>query len=102
MAAINWKLIGIFRVILFSLLVFFMMLLVCHAAASAPSLAEHSDALQILIGACFIGFTFMCLRTLKQIDSNQRELFGRIKTLERDFYILKGAHDSITEKGGHD
>lgn len=64
------------------------------ATPAAPTMAEHPDALQIIIAMCFAVLSFFMCRTLRQIDRNQDQLFERINTLSKDFYELKGAHDA--------
>ena len=44
---------------------------------------------------------FFGVRTLRKIDANQTALFDKVSELSKDFYTLKGAHDALVSKGGH-
>ncbi len=59
-----------------------------------PTWFEHVDLMQILIAALFLMVAWFIVRTLRQIDRNQTELFERQVQLERDFYELRGEHRS--------
>ncbi|MHB8149982.1 MAG: hypothetical protein ACYDIB_07445 [Desulfobulbia bacterium] len=60
---------------------------------------EHFDVVQWLLGAMFLLIMSLVARTLKSVDRNQTELFGRLKDLEKEFYELKGEHRACLRKG---
>lgn len=69
--------------------------------AQAPSLAEHSDLLQVVVGILFtmvIGYT---VYTLKKIDRNQNRLFERLDDVCRQVDLMQGEHNAMVRKGGH-
>ncbi len=55
---------------------------------------EHADLMQAVIVLLFSADVWFSVRTLRAIDANQREMFKRLTTLERDFYELRGAHNA--------
>ena len=57
-----------------------------------PSWFEHVDLMQVVICLLFSGFIYFSVRALKKIDANQTELFTRLHTLEKDFYVRSGEH----------
>jgi preprotein translocase subunit YajC len=60
-----------------------------------PSWFQTPDLMQLLIVLLFSAFIWFAIRTLQHIDRNQKELFNRLTTLEREFYTLKGEHAAI-------
>lgn len=44
---------------------------------------------------------FFGVRTLKKIDANQSALFDQLNTLSKEFYELKGAHETYLNLGMH-
>lgn len=59
-----------------------------------PTWFEHVDLMQAIILLLFSAFIWFCIRTLRGIDVNQREMFKRLTNLERDFYTLRGEHNA--------
>jgi len=59
-----------------------------------PIWFEHVDLMQEIIMLLFAAFIWFSIRTLRGIDANQREMFKRMKNLERDFYTLRGEHNA--------
>ena len=59
-----------------------------------PSWVEHIDIINVLLGTLFMVISYFLVRTLRSIDSNQKELYHRIVTLEKDFYTLVGEHNA--------
>lgn len=60
-----------------------------------PSWFNTPDVMQLVIMLLFAAFIWFAIRTLRQIDRNQSELFRRMTTIERDFYKLQGEHIAI-------
>jgi len=59
----------------------------------------------MLIGALVSIVSFFLIRTLRQIDSNQRELYERLHKVEVDLACLMGEHKAMStnihsSKGG--
>ena len=71
-------------------------------AAGVPSWFGTPDLMQLIILLLFSAFIWFAVRTLRQIDSNQREMFKRLTILEHDFYTLRGEHNAICRKKEHD
>lgn len=65
------------------------------AAGSSPSWFEHVDLMQIIIAALVMVILWFIVRTLRQIDLNQQELFKKIADLADGFHKLQGEHDAI-------
>lgn len=59
-----------------------------------PTWVEHIDVAQWFFGALVTLVMWLVARTLRSVDRNQTELFGRLKELEKEFYELKGEHRS--------
>lgn len=57
-----------------------------------PSWVEHIDLFKVLFTGASGIIVFFVVRTLKQIDSNQRELSRQLGEISKEFYILKGEH----------
>lgn len=57
-----------------------------------PSWVEHFDLINVIAGSLFMAIIWFMIRTLQSIDKNQKELFERMHTMERDFYQLRGEH----------
>ena len=64
------------------------------------SLAQHIDVISPILGSLFVIVGYFFVRTLRQIDSNQKDLAenqskmaDRLVVVEHDFYILKGEHN---------
>lgn len=55
-----------------------------------PSWIEHVDLVQAALVGCIGVISWFTARTLKLVDRNQTELFGRIVQIERELYQLKG------------
>jgi len=66
--------------------------------AASPSWFEHVDLMQAVIAATILVLAWFMIRTLKTIDSNQKELFERMHSLEKDFYVLQGEHKNNGER----
>ena len=60
-----------------------------------PELYEAVRFLLYLAGS-LVGF--FLVRTLVQLDRNQKELFDKIACLTKDFYIMKGEHEQMKYK----
>ena len=60
--------------------------------AIKPELYEAVRFLLYLAGA-LVAFFFM--RTLIQIDRNQKELFTKLACLTKDFYHMRGEHEAM-------
>ena len=60
--------------------------------AIKPELFEAVRFLLYLAGA-LVAFFFM--RTLIQIDRNQKELFTRLECLSQEFHHMKGEHEAM-------
>lgn len=58
-----------------------------------PTWFEHVDLMQVLIGTLFLVVAWFIVKTLKEIDNSQKELFSRLQRLERDFYVIQGEHN---------
>ena len=60
--------------------------------------------LLMLIGVLISVVSFFLIRTLRQIDANQRELYERLHKVEVDLACLKGEHKAMSttihNKGG--
>jgi hypothetical protein len=41
------------------------------------------------------------VRTLRQIDANQKELWQHMDAHEKRLSMLEGAHDAVMKSGGH-
>jgi hypothetical protein len=67
-----------------------------------PTWWEHVDLMEIAIVLLFGAFIWFCIRTLQGIDTNQREMFKRLTSLERDFYVLRGEHNARLHRSGND
>jgi len=59
-----------------------------------PTWAEHFDVVQGVLVLCIGLIGWFTVRTLSLVDRNQEELFRRMQTLEKDFYMLKGEHEA--------
>ena len=44
---------------------------------------------------------FFGVRTLRKIDANQSLLFDQMENLSREFYLLKGEHNTYVKLGKH-
>ena len=60
--------------------------------AIKPELFEAVRFLLYLAGTLV---AFFLVRTLMQIDRNQKELFTRLACLTQDFYHMKGEHEAM-------
>ena len=58
-----------------------------------PTWYALPDVMQLIIGILFAAFLWFMVRTLKQIDTNQRILFQRLESLEKEFYTMRGEHN---------
>lgn len=67
--------------------------------STLPSWFEHVDLMQSVIVLLFAAFIWFSIRTLRGIDANQREMFKRLTSLERDFYMLRGEHKAHHSNG---
>lgn len=71
----------------------------CYASEkNVESWGEHVDLMNIIIGGLFLAVIWFVVRSLKQIDCNQSELFRRHNSLEARFNVLQGEHNAIAEK----
>jgi hypothetical protein len=68
--------------------------------AEMPTWFQAPDLMQLIIILLFSGFIWFAIRTLRQIDNNQRVMFKRLENLERDFYTLRGEHNAHHRKDG--
>ncbi|MBV5336779.1 MAG: hypothetical protein J0653_01910 [Deltaproteobacteria bacterium] len=48
--------------------------------------------MNVIVGTLFMTVIWFMIRTLQSIDKNQKEMFERLNTIEKDFYELKGEH----------
>jgi hypothetical protein len=55
-------------------------------------IAEHIDLFQYVFGSAVVIIGFFTVRTLKQIDTNQQQLFAKLNNLSEEFHVLKGEH----------
>jgi len=56
------------------------------------TLTEHIDFVQFIFGIAIGIVGWFAIRTLKQIDRNQAELYSRLNVLSERFYRLEGEH----------
>jgi hypothetical protein len=56
------------------------------------SLTEHIDFVQFIFGIAIGIVGWFAIRTLRQIDRNQAELYSRLNVLSERFYRLEGEH----------
>lgn len=63
-----------------------------------PTWFETPDLMQLAIVLLFGAFVWFSVRTLREIDRNQAEMFKRLTSLERDFYSLRGEHYAFHHK----
>lgn len=56
---------------------------------------HHVDILQVITGSAILAVAWFFIRTLKQIDSNQKETARQLAGLSKEFYQLKGQHDAL-------
>jgi hypothetical protein len=55
-------------------------------------IAEHLDLFKYVFGLVIVIIGFFTVRTLKQIDANQQQLFIKLNNLSDEFHVLKGEH----------
>lgn len=63
-----------------------------------PSWIEHIDLFQAVASAGVATIVWFIIRTLRQIDSNQRETAKQLAGLTQEFYQLKGEHRALACK----
>lgn len=56
------------------------------------TLTEHIDFVQFIFGIAIGIVGWFAIRTLRQIDRNQAELYSKLDSLSKDFYRLEGEH----------
>jgi len=61
-------------------------------AATGPTYYEHPDLMQIIIGGLFALVLWYTAKTLKKIDTNQNEIFQRLRNVEIGFAELHAEH----------
>jgi len=85
-----------YRIVQFLIITIFILLFFRLACASdlKPSWLEHFDLMQVVIAALFTSVCWFFIRTLRQIDKSQCELFDRMRKMENDFSELKGEHQA--------
>lgn len=71
---------------------------IVFSSTVVPSLGEHADLLQIIVGVCVTVILFLSVRTLDKIDANQTKLFALIGELQKKVYRLEGAHEVLHGK----
>ena len=91
------------------LLVLFFVSIPVYCTGESTALPGDSWILQwdiprVLIGSLFLIIAFFLIRTLNKIDSNQTNLFERLRTAEVEIAVVKDRCDSamacISRKGG--
>jgi hypothetical protein len=58
-------------------------------------IVQHIDFFQYVFGSAVVIIGFFIVRTLRQIDANQQQLFAKLNNLSEEFYVLKGEHIAI-------
>lgn len=72
---------------------------VLSSAANATNIAlpwyERIDLFQVVAASAILIVAWFFVRTLRQIDLNQRILADSLNELSREFYRLQGEHQAI-------
>lgn len=64
-------------------------------SAQAPSsMSEHFDFMWVIVCIALAVITWFAVRTMKQIDKNQANLFDRMHEVEQDLSYLQGEHNT--------
>jgi hypothetical protein len=66
------------------------------------TLTEHIDFVQLYFGIAIGIVGWFAIRTLRQIDRNQAELYSRLNVLSERFYRLEGEHRAFRCNYNHE